>query len=218
MKEVKTKSIRSLDERIGRLDKEEDSVRCEVLKGAKNFKTSWITLGQALYTVWKDKLYRDWGYQKFDTYTAKEIGIRKETALKLLRSYYFLEKEEPLYLNNEHNQKVHTASVPTFESVDALRLANKKKELDRADYERIKEKVLKNGIDAREVKKDLVALIREREELEPQEAWKKKRLTLLKRFVSALRSIGKEIRISKALPDQIEKEIEKLINKIEAEM
>ena len=218
MKEVKTKSIRSLDERIGRLDKEEDSVRCEVLKGAKNFKTSWITLGQALYTVWKDKLYRDWGYQKFDTYTAKEIGIRKETALKLLRSYYFLEKEEPLYLNNEHNQKVHAASVPTFESVDALRLANKKKELDRADYERIKEKVLKNGIDAREVKKDLVALIREREELEPQEAWKKKRLTLLKRFISALRSIGKEIRISKALPDQIEKEIEKLISRIEAEM
>ena len=82
---------------------EEGSVRHLALRSAKNFKTSWVELGRALYTVWKDKCYKAWGYITFDAYTAKEIGIKKQTAMKLLKSYYFLEKEEPAVLNEEQS-------------------------------------------------------------------------------------------------------------------
>src|SRR5487761_2441298 len=88
----KTKSIHNLEERMGHLEPE--SLRYQVLDAAKSFKSSWIQLGQFLFTVYKDKLYRDWAYQTFEAYCAKEIGIRQNTAIKLLKSYSFLEKEE----------------------------------------------------------------------------------------------------------------------------
>ena len=59
-----------------------DSFRQSVMWSAKEFKTSWIEVGRALYAVWKDKLYKGWGYNTIDAYAAKEIGIRKQTAMR----------------------------------------------------------------------------------------------------------------------------------------
>ena len=216
MSEVKTKSLENLETKMEDLDA--GSMRYLVLEKAKSFKASWIGLGQALYTVWKDKLYKEWGYAQFDTYTSKEIGIRKNTALKLLRSYYFLEREEPGYLKNQYSGEKKAGSVPSFEAVDALRLASKKKTIDAEDYADLKRKVLDEGRDARAVKKDLTNLIREREELEPDEARRRRRQALIKRFASTLRSIKKELEISKVLPAQILNDTNKLLSKIEAEI
>lgn len=213
---IKTKAIENIETRMENMDA--DSLRYFVLSNAKSFKASWIGLGQALYTVWRDKLYKNWGYAQFDTYTAKEVGIRKQTALKLLRSYHFLEKEEPAYLTKEYNEKKEASSTPTLDAVDALRLASKKKLLDQEDYANIKKKVLEEGRDVRDVKRDLTQLIKQREELEPDEARRKKRQALIKRFVSTLKSIKEELRVSKMLPLQILKDTEKLLSKLESEI
>jgi len=162
MKELKTKSILTLEEKLANIDSE--SIRGQILANAKGFKTSWINLGQALYTVWKDKMYKEWGYDKFETYTAKEIGIRKQTAIKLLRSYSFLEKENPLYLKKDYNEGAQTAKVPTYESVDVLRLARNKKDLNSEDYSTIKRGVLEMGKDALSVKKDLTSFMKQQQE------------------------------------------------------
>lgn len=216
MPDTKTKSIASIERKM--TDVPSDSLRYQVMNSAKNFKTSWIELGQALYAVWKDKSYKEWGYNNFDSYSAKEIGIRKQTALKLLRSYYFLEKEEPRYLSQDYRQEAKTASVPNYEAVDALRLANNKKLLDRADYEQLKKNVLEEGRDVREVKKDLTSLMKQRQELLPEEAREQKKLALLKRFVSLLKSIREELKVSKMLPMPIVKEVDSLITRIESEL
>ncbi len=216
MNPIKTKTLERIEEKMEYAD--DNSMRYRMLKCAKDFKTSWIELGQTLYSVWKDKLYKEWGYNQFDSYTTKEIGIRKQTAMKLLKSYYFLEKEEPSYLTKEHNQEANTSSIPTYQSVDVLRLANKKKTLDRVDYAQFKKKILQGGRDASQAKRDLTQLIREREELGPEEVWQKKRITLLKRFLSTLRSIKMELKTTKLLPAQIVKDTEKLINRLETEI
>ncbi|MFH1594574.1 MAG: hypothetical protein ABID09_07765 [Candidatus Omnitrophota bacterium] len=216
MSVIKTKTIENLEQKMENVAK--GTLRYQILENAKSFKTSWVDLGQALHTVWKDKMYRDWGYGTFDAYAIKEIGIRKQTALKLLRSYYFLEKEEPRYLNKGYHEGVSAASLPTYESVDALRLASKKKDIDKEEYETIKQNVLQKGKDAKDVKKDLTALIKQREELQPEEAWKKKKQAILKRFLSALKSISRELKISKMLPAQIVKDVDNLIREIESEL
>src|SRR3990167_11465278 len=119
MNAYKTKSIESLEQKMRDMD--ESSLRHHILQSAKDFKTSWIKLGRALYTVWKEKLYKEWGYSTIEAYTSKEIGIRKQTAMKLLKSYYFLEKEEPDYLKKRFTskEKENSASVPSFESINA---------------------------------------------------------------------------------------------------
>ena len=121
-----------------------------------------MELGQYLYAVNKDKLYRDWGFSTFDLYCAKEIGIKQQTAVKLLRSYYFLEKEEPAYLKdrlpagqagagNGHSP----AELPSYESVNALRLAKQSERLSEKDYEKIRAEVLEKGGEPAEVRKKI---------------------------------------------------------------
>jgi len=196
-----------------------DPAREHVLVCAKQFKTSWVELGRALYAVWKDKLYRGWGYGDFDAYTSKEIGIKKNTSMKLLKSYYFLEKEEPQFLSQYQNsaEQGEQAKLPGLESIDLLRKAKEGKQLDSDDYQNLKEAVLKGKEDG-EVKKELTSMIRQREELDPEEAWERKRGTVIKRFVSTLRSLNEELKSSKIVSAQLIKEAEALLRKLESEI
>ncbi|MFC1807700.1 hypothetical protein ACFL0T_04955 [Candidatus Omnitrophota bacterium] len=216
MSEIKTKSIRDLEAKLQETD--DNPMRHRVLESAKSFKTSWIELGQTLYSVWKDKLYKEWGYNKFDTYVSKEIGIRKQTALKLLRSYFFLEKEEPRYLRRDFNDEAQPAKVPSYESVNVLRLAKNKKDIDKQDYAQIRRKVLDEARDHQAVRKDLTSMIRERDELLPEEAWQKKKIALIKRLLTTLRTIRSEIKAAKILPVKIVTDTDKLIDQLEAEV
>jgi len=216
MTRLKTHSIERIENRMAQV--EAGSLRHKVLQSAKSFKTSWVELGQSLYSIWKDKAYKEWGYAKFETYTAKEIGIRKQTALKLLKSYYFLEKEEPRFIKEDYVRTAETASVPTYEAIDALRRANSNKDIDKTDYATIRKNVLEGGRGAVEVKRDLTALIRQREELEPEEARGKRRAALVKRLISLLRSVREEIRVTHMLPAQLLNDTEKLIGKLEREV
>lgn len=212
----KMKSLERIEEKMESMDK--NSLRCQVLEKVKSFKISWLSLGQALYSVWKDKLYKEWGYLTFEAYTAKEIGIKKTTAMKLLRSYYFLEKEEPEYLQKDYTAPEEVASIPGYDAVNVLRLAKNKKTLDEADYADLKKKVFEKGRDAGDIKKDLTALIREREDMDPEEAMKKRKTAVLKRLLAALKLVKHDAEILKLLPANIIKETAGLISKIESEI
>lgn len=216
MSTFRTKSLDNIEQKMQ--EAAPDSFRQHVLKSARDFKTSWIELGRALYTVWKDKLYKEWDYSTIDTYAAKEIGIRKQTAMKLLRSYCFLEKEEPQYLKSDYANSQDAALVPGYESVDLLRQAKNKKDLDSQDYAGLKKAIFEKGKDAREVKKDLTALIRQRKELDPEEAHEAKRLLVLKRFLGSLKAITRELETAKLGSSALIKEADNLIKKIEAEI
>lgn len=216
MSERKPKSIQNIEDKMESLDV--NSLRYHILESAKNFKTSWIELGRSLYSVWKDRMYKEWGFSTFDQYSAKEIGIKKSTAMKLLRSYYFLEKEEPAYLKSDYTESADAARVPSYEAVDLLRKAKDKKNLDPEDYSKLKKDIFEDGKDVQAVKRDLTSLIRQREELEPEEAYKKRRRATLRRFIGSLKALKQEAEISKLLPASLIKEAQELIKKIEEQI
>jgi len=215
MIETKTKALRNLEEKMENID--DNSLRYHILENAKNFKSSWIELGRALYTVNKDKLYKEWGYSSFDIYTAREIGIRKQTAMKLLRSYYFLEKEEPLYLKKEYVDSSDAAVIPSYESIDILRQAKNKK-LDEQDYQDFKKEVFEKGRDARDLRRGLTSIIKQREELDPEEARERKKYSTLKRFLGVLKSLRQEMEILKLASASVVKDAASLIKRLEAEI
>lgn len=212
----KSKSMQHIEDTMQ--DVNPESLRYHVLESAKNFKTSWVALGRSLYTVWKDKLYKDWGFNTLEGYTSKEIGIKKPTAMKLLRSYYFLEKEEPQYLSQEYTESAQPAAVPSYESVDLLRKAKNNKVLDNQDYVNLKKDIFEKGKDAQVVKKDLTSLIRERKEIDPEETHEKERVGVVKRYLNVLKNMKKEIEITKLLPPSLLRETEVLISKLEEEI
>ena len=216
MPRLTTKTLEKIEDRMREI--EEGSLRHRILQSAKSFKTSWIELGQSLYTAWKDKLYKDWGYLTFDAYAAKEIGIRKQTALKLLKSYYFLEKEEPAFLKKDHTDTASTSKIPTYESVNVLRQAKNRKSIDEKDYTRLRKEVLELGKDDRDVKKDLTSLMRERKEAEPEEARENRRMAVVKRLLGTLKTLKAELEASRMVPASIIKETSGLISKIESQV
>lgn len=209
----KTKSITNLEHKMEEFDSE--SLRYKVLENAKNFKTSWIGLGQILYSVWKDKLYKEWGYSEFDMYTYKEIGIRKDTALKLLRSYSFLEQEEPRYLKANFAEEAEAKEIPSYEAVDVLRQA-KRKDLGDAGYSKIKKYVLEDGKDAKTIKKDLTSLIRKKEEdANPEEYQEKKKIGSMRRLIGTLRIARNELKYGNLLGSGDIKKIDDIIKILE---
>ncbi len=216
MTKLTTKSLDNIDNKMEDVD--EDSIRYKILQNAKHFKTSWIDLGQSLYSAWKDKLYKEWGYVTFEAYTAKEIGIKKNTAMKLLKSYYFLEQEEPAYLHKERSESPDTTAAPGYEAVNVLRLAKDKKKLDSVDYASLKKDVLETGKDAADVRRSLTGIMKQREELDPAEARAIKRAATLKRFLTTLKSLKREIEISKMLPVSTIKDLSSIITRIESEV
>ena len=213
MTTIKTKTLERIEQQLDTMD--DGSLRRHCLQCARDFKTSWIELGRALYAVSKNKAYRDWGFNTFEGYAAKEVGIRRQTALKLIRSYMFLEKEESWYLEQKEDPERPARQEPGFEAVDVLRQAKNKKEISKPEYDKLRTAVFDDGKDHREVKKDLTQIIRSREEVDPEEEREKRRATVIKRFVSNLRSAKMEMETLKLVPNNLLKEAEALISKFE---
>lgn len=216
MEAAKTKSIKNIEEKMENLDV--NSLRYHILESAKNFKCSWIELGRSLYSVYKDKMYKEWGYLNFDIYVSREIGIRKQTAMKLLKSYYFLEKEEPQYLKTDYTDSSKPANIPSYESVDILRQVKNKKVFDDDDYSNFKKEIFEKGRDARELKKNIGVIIRQRQELEPQEAQDKRKRATVNRLLGQLRLLKQEVQVLKLLPAPLIKDLETLIKNIDVEI
>ncbi len=82
----------------------------------------------------------------------------------------------------------------------------------------MKKEIFEDGKDVQAVRRDLTSLIRQREELEPEEAYKKRRIATLRRFIGSLKALKQEAEISKLLPVQLLKEAQELIRKIEEEI
>ena len=193
-----------------------DALRGELAEHAKAFKTSWVYLGQGLYSVWRDKMHQGWGYEKFEDYAANELGFKKPLAMKLVKTYFFVEQEEPAYLKKEFSETRGAAVVPGYESLDVLRLAHRRKELNRADYVGLRKAIFEKGKDSSAVRKDLTALIKERKQVDPDQERAARHQQSVKRFLNALKTFKQDMETLKLIEADIIAEAEGLLNKLEA--
>ncbi len=189
-----------------------DTLREQVLEYAKNFKTSWVNLGQNLYSIHRDKLYHAWGYEKFEVYTEEEVGLSKQLCLKLLKTYFFLEQEEPAYLKEEFSLTRDAINVPGYEAINVLRMAKGKKELLKDDYLKMHKDVFEKGKDASVVRKDLTALMKERKVVDPEEERDKRSVASIKKVINALNTFKRDMETLQLLPEAILEETSGLLD------
>jgi len=216
---MKSKSLEKIERRMAQL--EPGSLRYQALSSARDFKASWIGLGQILYTVYKDKFYKEWGYVTFEAYCKAEVGIRQQTASKLLHSYYFLERNEPEFLRAVHDEKagVEPRGIPGMEAVNVLRLAAKNKELTQDDYRAFKKSVFEEGKEAGDVKKQVGLRLRSlREEGDPEKVRAQRRQQTLRRLLGTLKSLQKEAVHGHLVSERTAKELEKLCSSLDREL
>ncbi|MBI3333681.1 MAG: hypothetical protein HYZ93_06295 [Candidatus Omnitrophica bacterium] len=207
---IRSRSIERLEDRLAGL--EPGTLRREALEAAKRFKSSWIELGRILWTVWREKSFREWGYLTFDAYCSKEIGIRSATAKKLLHSYYFLEKEEPTIL--KRLTEGPPANLPSPEAVNLLRLAGRKQVVPAERYQELRSRVLERGAEPLEVRREIRSIL-EAASPDPAAARESRRIGMIRRTIGTLKGLRLEMAASSALPKKLIGEIEALIKKLE---
>ncbi len=208
----KTKAISQIEERMGSLEPE--SLRYKVLDCARGFKSSWIALGQYLFSVYKDKLFKDWGYLTFEAYCSKEIGIKQTTAMKLLKSYSFLEREEPAFLKKESIKERQPNRIPSYESVNALRLARESERISEDDYETLREEVLDDAKEDAEVKKKIKYILKSHAPKPTAEEKESRKGEIVKKFLSQLRTARHEMGVL-SFPAKIIDQIDDLVEVLE---
>jgi hypothetical protein len=208
---MKSKSIRNIEAKMAKI--EPGSLRYQALECAKNFKASWISLGQTLYTVYKDKMFKEWGYQTFEAYCKTEVGVQQQTASKLLHSYYFLEKNEPEFLKSvQSEEEVKPKNIPALDAVNVLRLVANNKELSEDDYRDFKKSVFEDGKEGKEVKKQMGLRLRSiREEVDPKKAREDRRQSTLRRLLATVKTLQKEVVGGNLVSDRTAKELEKVV-------
>ncbi|MEW5894386.1 MAG: hypothetical protein AB1650_01315 [Candidatus Omnitrophota bacterium] len=204
--------------KAGNLNLTGDLIRQRLVEYCKMFKTSWVNLGQSLYPVWKDKLFYAWGFEKFEYYLQEELGLKKETAMKMLKSYFFVEQNEPAYLSESFVKERNAQKVPGCEEVNVLRLARGKKELNKDDYRKLRQEVFEGGKDASVVRKDLTNLIRQRKQVDPEEERALRAEQAVKKLSTALRNFHNDMEILKLLPVDLIDDAKELLERLEKEV
>jgi hypothetical protein len=209
MEAHKTKSITQIEDRMETLSP--DSFRYKILDSAKNFKTSWMELGQYLVGVHKDKLFRDWGYLTFEAYCAKEIGIRQNTAVKLLKSYSFLEREEPEYLKYQFSEESKPSQIPSYEAVNALRLVKDGERVTGKEYKDLRDDVLEKAKEEGEVKKKIKYILKSNPSITSTGNEADKKMELAKRLILNMNNVKARMN-ELVFPNKIIKQVDGLID------
>ena len=163
---------------------EPGSDRYVVLDKAKQFKSSWVELGEKLLQVSSKGRFKEWGYDSFDEYCVQEIRIKRGTAEKLTMAYRFMEKEEPALMSKREELK----PLPDYRSVDLLRKAKEEKGFSEEEYGKLRKSVVEEQRSHPTVAKQYKEVAALREEVNPQ-APVKASLSAARRLDSALRGL-----------------------------
>jgi hypothetical protein len=133
--EKQTKGAKHIEQLMSQLPPE--SERYQVLATAKQFKSSWVELGERLAKISNKNSFSEWGFTTFEDYCAKEIRIRRQTAEKLLLAYRFLERKEPGLLERKEGRP-----LPDYRSVDLLRKADEEEHFSMSEYNELRQSVI----------------------------------------------------------------------------
>jgi hypothetical protein len=195
-----------------------DELRIKTVEIAKHHKSSWIQLGQHLFSIYKNKLYKEWGYQAFETYCQKELSIKEATASKLIKSYSFLEKEEPRIVKPDYTEEETPKKIPDYESVNALRLAKQNKNIPTNEFAELRNDVLNEGKEIKEVRAQVKKILETHAPKDTLEDKDKKRGSVLRRLIGFLKSAKTQLEKEDLVPDHVLKQIETLAGKLEDQL
>jgi hypothetical protein len=187
-----------------------DPERAELLRRARQFKSSWIELAQGLTEARKNGHWKNWGHETFEDYTRKELHLRQETVDKLTGSYSFLQRRAPAVLDRDGV----AAPLPSYQSIDFLRRAEERADAPPAAVEEIRRKVLDEGLPIMQVAKqynDVVFPIDEKTR-------KKQDAAGVKNVAKRLRELLSETRaVPRRLAGEVSESLDKLLAALGAE-
>ncbi len=202
----KSSGERHIEQIMQDLDPASD--RYQVLDTARRFKSSWVQLGEQLLKVNSQHLFRQWGYDSFEDYCAKEVRIKKPTAQKLTLAYRFMEKDEPGLLARRSELK----PLPDYRSVDLLRQAREEKDFSEEEYGELRKAIVEEERSHPTVLKRFKEVAAARDDTPPDP------IIHLKASLSAARRLETSLRAVEGLPASCHEPIGPIIVELEGRL
>ncbi|MBM7117175.1 hypothetical protein [Archangium primigenium] len=156
--------------------------RHTVLVAAKRFKSTWAELGKLLVQVKDENLWEAWGHASFDAYCLKELHIKKQTALKLTRSFSFLARHEDA---EEVAQPEFPQKAPPFEVIEVLADAEERGQLSPQEYRSLRDSIWDADKPVSELKKEVTERFPRPPPEPPPESFQVRKLAQMARKLAA---------------------------------
>ena len=183
---------------------EPGTFRHDVLSTAQKFKSSWVELGAQLVKVRDGGLFEEWGFASFEAYCAKELRIKKQTALKLTNSYSFLAKHERGVVRGVERDVADTElperslqAVPAFEVISVLAGAEERGQLSEKDYKEIRDEIWSEEKPAAAVARELSQRYPPPKPPEPPAD------LVVRRLAHAARRLASDLKACKKVPEGV---------------
>lgn len=203
-------TLKKIDARMEKLEPE--STRFRVLAALRRFRSSWVELGQLLTEVAYGGDFKEWGYEDFDTYCARELGLKKPTVKKLMLSYRYMQKNEPRRLEawEEWDGKGAPPDVPDYQTVELLHRARENDEIGEEDKDRFHRLAFEDGAEQTALRKEI------RDAMRPEDEEGSDRERELQDLRRTSRVLRRKLADSRHVPGGLRERFERLLAELEA--
>lgn len=209
-------SVKKIDDKLERLDP--DSLRYQVLSSLRQFRASWVELGRLLNDVVYGGDYKEWGYDDFEVYCARELGLKKPTVQKLMVSYNYMKKYESRRLQDfeEEDNGAMAANIPDFQTVELLDKVRRRDSLPEEEIGELHRKAFDGDVEEPELRKELRQFLKPRLSEEAMQESADGRRRELAGILRLARDLRRKIISTNAIPGGLKERIERCLVELEA--
>ncbi|MCD8140471.1 MAG: hypothetical protein LUE17_11960 [Planctomycetaceae bacterium] len=209
-----TTSVKKIDSRLEKL--EPGSLRHQVMTALRQFRASWVELGRLLNDVVYGGDYKEWGYDDFEVYCARELGLKKPTVQKLMVSYNYMRKYEGQRLEAfEEEPRQAPPEIPDFQTVELLDRVRRRDEMPEEKIDELHRRAFDGESEEPEFRKELRQYLRPQiseEEMNDRSASRKRELVAILR---SARDLRRRLATTNAVPGGLKERLEQCLVELE---
>ena len=209
-------SVKKIDDRLEKL--QPGSLRHQVMTALRQFRASWIELGRLLNEVVYGGDYKEWGYDDFEVYCARELGLKKPTVQKLMVSYNYMKKYESTRLHDyeDDDDKSAAPEIPDFQPVELLDRVRRMDEVPEEKMSELHRRALEGEGEEPEFRRELRQCLRPQmgdAEIGDRSASRK---TELAGILRAARELRRRLVTTNAIPGGLKERLEQCLVELES--
>lgn len=209
-------TMRKIDAKLENL--EPGSLRHQVLASLRQFRASWVELGRLLNEVVYGGDYKEWGYDDFEVYCARELGLKKPTVQKLMVSYNYMKKYESNRLRDYEDNASGplTSAIPDFQTVELLDKVRRQEKLPDDAIGELHRRAFDGDTEEPELRKELRQCLRPPLDESTMTDVSDHRKRELAAILKLSRELRRRLTQTKAVPGGLRERIEQCLVELEA--
>lgn len=211
-----SQGMKKIDARLEQL--QPGSLRHQVMTALRQFRASWVELGRLLNDVAYGGDYREWGYDDFEVYCARELGLKKPTVQKLMISYNYMKKYESKRLHDFEDvpDKADSPEIPDFQTVELLDRVRRRQEMPEEAIEDLHRRTFAGDGEEPELRKELRQYLRPQPRDDRSDADDPARPAELLPVLRAARELRRRLAAASVVPEGLRERVERCLLELEA--